>query len=42
MALTFVLVPIFAALLLGERITVLQFIGMMMIVGGVSLAALAR
>jgi drug/metabolite transporter (DMT)-like permease len=42
MALTFVLVPIFAALLLGERITALQFIGMIMIVGGVSLAALAR
>ncbi len=42
MALTFVLVPIFAALLLGERIAALQFIGMVMIVGGVSLAALAR
>ena len=38
MALTFVLVPILAALLLGEKITSLQVCGMLMIVGGVSLA----
>jgi drug/metabolite transporter (DMT)-like permease len=42
MALTFVLVPILAAFVLGERITPLQICGMLMIVGGVSLATLAR
>lgn len=42
MALTFVLVPALATLLLGERITILQVCGMLMIVAGVSLATLAR
>lgn len=42
MALTFVAVPTLAALLLGERITALQIFGMVLIVGGVSLTAMAR
>lgn len=42
MALTFVLVPILATFFLGEKITALQVLGMVMIVGGVSLATLAR
>jgi drug/metabolite transporter (DMT)-like permease len=42
MALTFVLVPMLAALMLGERVTGLQICGMFMIVGGVGLATLAR
>ena len=42
MALTFVFVPLFAVLLFGEKVTALQVLGFLMIVGGVSLATLAR
>ena len=42
MALTFVLIPILAGLILGEKITALQVCGMLLIVGGVSLATLGR
>ena len=42
MALTFALVPLFASLFLGEKVTTLQFLGLLMIVGGVSLATIAR
>jgi drug/metabolite transporter (DMT)-like permease len=42
MALTFVFVPLFAHLFLGERINALQMVGFMVIVGGISLATIAR
>jgi drug/metabolite transporter (DMT)-like permease len=42
MALTFVFVPLLAVLLLGEKVTALQVVGFVMIVGGVSLASMAR
>lgn len=42
MALSFVLVPVFAAWLLDEKINVVQVAGMAMIVGGVSLATAAQ
>ena len=42
MALTFALVPLFASLLFGEKGNALQFLGLLMIVGGVSLATMAR
>ena len=42
MALTFVFVPLFAVLLFGEKVTPLQVVGLLMIVGGVSLASLSR
>lgn len=42
MALTFVFVPLFAVLLLGEKVSWLQVVGFLMIVGGVSLASMAR
>jgi drug/metabolite transporter (DMT)-like permease len=42
MALTFALVPLFASLFFGEKINTLQFLGLLMIVGGVSLATFAR
>ncbi len=42
MALTFVFVPLLAHLLLGERINALQMVGFVMIVGGISLATIAR
>ena len=42
MALTFVFVPLLAALILGEKVSGLQICGMLMIVGGVGLAAFAR
>lgn len=42
MALTFVLVPVMGMFVLGEKITPLQICGMLMIVGGVSLATLVR
>ena len=41
-ALSFVFVPLIAALLFGERITVLQVIGLSMIVGGVSLTTIGQ
>lgn len=42
MALTFALVPLFASLFFGEKVNTLQFLGLLMIVGGVSLATMAR
>jgi len=42
MALTFALVPLLASLFFGEKVTTLQFLGLLMIVGGVSLATIAR
>ena len=42
MALTFALVPLFASLFFGEKVNALQFLGLLMIVGGVSLATMAR
>jgi multidrug transporter EmrE-like cation transporter len=42
MASTFILVPLFAAFFFGEKISVMQFAGLLMIVGGVSLATIAR
>ncbi len=42
MALTFVFVPTLAALLLGETLTAAQLLGMALIVGGVSLTAMAK
>jgi drug/metabolite transporter (DMT)-like permease len=42
MALTFVLVPLFASLFFGEKVNTLQVLGLLMIVGGVSLATIAR
>jgi drug/metabolite transporter (DMT)-like permease len=42
MALTFALVPLFASLFFGEKVNMLQFLGLLMIVGGVSLATMAR
>jgi len=42
MALTFALVPLFASLLFGEKVNALQFLGLLLIVGGVSLATMAR
>ena len=42
MALTFVFVPVLAGLMLGEKVSGLQICGMLMIVGGVGLAAFAR
>jgi drug/metabolite transporter (DMT)-like permease len=42
MALTFVLVPLFASLFFGEKVNAFQFLGLLMIVGGVSLATIAR
>ena len=42
MALSFVFVPLFAALLFGEKIGPMQIIGLILIVGGVSLATFTR
>ncbi len=42
MALSFVLVPAAAALLFGESVSVGQYVGQAMIVGGVTLAAVWR
>jgi len=42
MALSFVLVPIFAVILFGEKINLLQVLGLLMIVGGVGIATLTR
>jgi drug/metabolite transporter (DMT)-like permease len=42
MALTFVFVPLLAHLLLGEKINALQITGFLLIVGGISLATIAR
>jgi drug/metabolite transporter (DMT)-like permease len=42
MALTFVLVPLFAHLLFGEKINLFQIVGFLFIVGGISLATIAR
>jgi len=41
MALTFVLVPLFASLFFGEKVSTVQILGLLMIVGGVSLATIA-
>jgi drug/metabolite transporter (DMT)-like permease len=42
MALTFVLVPLFASVFFEEKVSMLQVLGLLMIVGGVSLATIAR
>ncbi len=42
MALTFVFVPVLASVLFGERISVLQIVGFVLIVGGISLATIGR
>jgi drug/metabolite transporter (DMT)-like permease len=42
MALTFVLVPLFASVFFEEKVSTLQVVGLLMIVGGVSLATIAR
>jgi len=42
MALTFVFVPLLAHMLFGERINPMQILGFVMIVGGISLATVAR
>jgi len=42
MALTFVLVPVFAALFFGEKVSTLQIFGLLIIVAGVSLATIAH
>jgi drug/metabolite transporter (DMT)-like permease len=42
MALTFVIIPLLAHLIFGERVNTLQVVGFFMIVGGISLATIAR
>lgn len=42
MALSFIVVPLLAACLFGEKIGPMQAVGMLLIVGGVSLATFAR
>jgi drug/metabolite transporter (DMT)-like permease len=42
MALTFVLVPLFASVFFNEKVTTLQVLGLLLIVGGGSLATIAR
>ena len=42
MALSFVIIPLTAALLFGDSISALQMVGLTMIVGGVAINALAR
>jgi len=42
MALTFVFVPLLAHLLFGEKLNALQIMGFFLIIGGISLATIAR